>query len=180
MTAQVQNAAKEKGVRVDVSGPGSSSDSGLAESIESASEWNSFLMTARAARGPQWDIGTQQFHVDEHSDLYYDPTVLVQLTRRKTTPPPPTPQTPSHAHHSLPSHPSHHPSPHHHSGSSPHPSSRGYAPQPQRGPPQQVNYPYPGRGGPPPGFPRSGGMGGPMGMPGGGGMAWEWEWVAAK
>ena len=27
---------------------------------ESASEWNSLLMTARAERGPQWDIGTQQ------------------------------------------------------------------------------------------------------------------------
>ncbi|KAF8920344.1 hypothetical protein CPB85DRAFT_628928 [Mucidula mucida] len=162
MTAEVQNAAKEKGVRVDLSRPGSSSDSGLAESIESASEWNSFLMTARASRGPQWDIGTQQFHVDEHSNLYYDPTVLVRFTRRKTTPPPPPPQPPSHPH-SLPSHQSHHPS-HHHSGSSPHSSSRGYAQQPQRGPPQQVNYPYPGRGGPPPGFPRSGG---PMGMPGG-------------
>ena len=27
---------------------------------ESASEWNSLLMTARAERGPQWDVGTQQ------------------------------------------------------------------------------------------------------------------------
>lgn len=27
---------------------------------DSASEWNSLLMTARAERGPQWDIGTQQ------------------------------------------------------------------------------------------------------------------------
>lgn len=28
---------------------------------ESASEWNSLLMTARAERGPQWDVGTQQY-----------------------------------------------------------------------------------------------------------------------
>jgi hypothetical protein len=30
------------------------------ETQESASEWNSLLITARAERGPQWDVGTQQ------------------------------------------------------------------------------------------------------------------------
>jgi hypothetical protein len=48
----------------------------LAAAIESASEWNSLLLTARAERGPQFDVATQQFHVEEGSDLYYDHTVL--------------------------------------------------------------------------------------------------------
>jgi hypothetical protein len=32
----------------------------LKQAIESASEWNSLLLTARAERGPQFDVATQQ------------------------------------------------------------------------------------------------------------------------
>ncbi|TFY82187.1 hypothetical protein EWM64_g1825 [Hericium alpestre] len=38
-------------------------------------------MTARAQRGPQWDVGTQQFQVEEGSDLYYDPTPLLDYLK---------------------------------------------------------------------------------------------------
>ncbi|KAG8701639.1 hypothetical protein FRC08_003976 [Ceratobasidium sp. 394] len=44
-----------------------------------ASEWNSLLTGARAARGPQWDVGIQQYLVDKESDLYYNPTPLSQI-----------------------------------------------------------------------------------------------------
>lgn len=59
-------------------------------------------MTARAERGPQWDVGTQlcvtfrtfvasskltkdvyRFHVDQDSDLYYDSTVLAESAKKK-------------------------------------------------------------------------------------------------
>jgi hypothetical protein len=33
----------------------------LKAAIESASEWNSLLLTARAERGPQFDVATQQY-----------------------------------------------------------------------------------------------------------------------
>ena len=36
------------------------------------------LLAARAQRGPQWDIGTQLFLVDQGSDAYYDPSLLVE------------------------------------------------------------------------------------------------------
>ncbi|KAL4249793.1 hypothetical protein ABKN59_007610 [Abortiporus biennis] len=64
-------------------GPGTAYDpsTALAQAIESASDWNSLLMTARAERGPQWDIGTQQFLVDERSDLYYDPSPLLEYLK---------------------------------------------------------------------------------------------------
>ncbi|KAF9238485.1 hypothetical protein BU15DRAFT_75181 [Melanogaster broomeanus] len=55
----------------------------LGHAIESASEWNSLLITARAERGPQWDVGTQQFHVDFGSDLYYNPTVLLDALKQQ-------------------------------------------------------------------------------------------------
>ncbi|TFK94104.1 hypothetical protein K466DRAFT_593925 [Polyporus arcularius HHB13444] len=76
MTASVEAIAREERVRVDVSQTALEPSSALAQAIESASDWNSLLMTARAERGPQWDVGTQQFFVDEYSDLYYDPTPL--------------------------------------------------------------------------------------------------------
>lgn len=56
------------------------------------------LITARAERGPQWDMGTQQFvfsilfcfctHprrflVDEYSDLYYDSTPLFEAVKKQ-------------------------------------------------------------------------------------------------
>lgn len=64
---------------------------------ESASEWNSLLLTARSQRGPQWDVATQQyvlrlyplsallnlycfssrFLVDRDSHLYFDHTPLI-------------------------------------------------------------------------------------------------------
>jgi len=57
-------------------------------------------MTARAERGPQWDIGTQQyvslyfiddrplhprtrFHVETNSDLYYNPTPLLEVVKKE-------------------------------------------------------------------------------------------------
>ncbi|KAG8931032.1 hypothetical protein FRC02_003306 [Tulasnella sp. 418] len=46
------------------------------EGAANASEWNSMLLTARAMRGPQWDVATQQFQVDKESHLYYDPSPL--------------------------------------------------------------------------------------------------------
>lgn len=61
--ARVQKK-KKKNVRVDVRNgyPRRVSSEGnpLAAAIESASEWNSLLLTARAERGPQWDVATQQ------------------------------------------------------------------------------------------------------------------------
>ncbi|KAG8858787.1 hypothetical protein FRB96_004924 [Tulasnella sp. 330] len=42
------------------------------EGMANASEWNSMLLTARAARGPQWDVSSQLFQVDKDSHLYYD------------------------------------------------------------------------------------------------------------
>ena len=55
----------------------------LVLAIENASEWNSLLLTARAERGPQWDLGTQLYHVDAGSDLYYDATPLLSAVREK-------------------------------------------------------------------------------------------------
>ncbi|KAH9945458.1 uncharacterized protein BXZ73DRAFT_38327 [Epithele typhae] len=76
LTANVEAVAREKRIRVEVKQTALEPTSALAQAIESASDWNSLLITARAERGPQWDIGTQQFHVDVHSNLYYDPTPL--------------------------------------------------------------------------------------------------------
>ncbi|KAL4063554.1 hypothetical protein V8B97DRAFT_2011583 [Scleroderma yunnanense] len=79
----------------------------LAQAIESASDWNSLLLTARAERGPQWDVGTQQFQVDFGSNLYYDSTPLNEAVRQQrpaeedSIPPrPPMMQTPDFRHES--------------------------------------------------------------------------------
>lgn len=119
VTAQVESLSRERRVRVDVRQTAYEPSSALAQAIvnilflflthsashkytfdfkESASEWNSLLLTARAERGPQWDIGTQQyvsgseccsitwvtdflhccrFLVEEYSELYYDPSALL-------------------------------------------------------------------------------------------------------
>ncbi|PCH42426.1 hypothetical protein WOLCODRAFT_73029 [Wolfiporia cocos MD-104 SS10] len=77
VTAQVETFAREDRIRVDVRQTAYDPSSALAQAIESASDWNSLLLNARAERGPQWDIGTQQFLVEEYSDLYYDPTPLL-------------------------------------------------------------------------------------------------------
>ncbi|KIY44013.1 hypothetical protein FISHEDRAFT_77928 [Fistulina hepatica ATCC 64428] len=57
-------------------------DIALSQAAENASEWNSLLTTARADRGPQWDIGTQQFLVEEYSELYYDPSLLLEIANK--------------------------------------------------------------------------------------------------
>jgi len=67
---------------------------------ESASEWNSLLLTARAQRGPQWDVATQQFLVDRESHLYYDHTPLIPTEPSPSTDAEGLPDAgPSDAHH---------------------------------------------------------------------------------
>ncbi|QRW18494.1 hypothetical protein RhiXN_03418 [Rhizoctonia solani] len=55
---------------------GGSSQSARSKAAVQASEWNSLLISARASRGPQWDVGLQQYLVDKDSSLYFDPTPL--------------------------------------------------------------------------------------------------------
>ncbi|KZT00775.1 uncharacterized protein LAESUDRAFT_764308 [Laetiporus sulphureus 93-53] len=86
VTAQVETYAREDRVRIDISQTAPDPNSALGQAIESASEWNSLLLTARAERGPQWDIGTQQFLVEEYSDLYYDPTALLAYQKEARPP----------------------------------------------------------------------------------------------
>ncbi|KAI9461618.1 hypothetical protein BJY52DRAFT_1259022 [Lactarius psammicola] len=81
LTAQIETIAKEKRIRTDVRQPTNEVSSTIALAIENASEWNSLLLTARAERGPQWDIGTQQFQVDEGSCLYFDPSPLLEYQK---------------------------------------------------------------------------------------------------
>ncbi|KAJ3477821.1 hypothetical protein NLI96_g10209 [Meripilus lineatus] len=99
VTAEVDALARKQNTLVDVRQTAYDPSSALAQAIDSASEWNSLLMTARAERGPQWDIGTQQyaiqryhpdlysayafcrFLVDEKSDLYYDPSPLLEYQK---------------------------------------------------------------------------------------------------
>jgi len=108
LTAQIETIAKEKHIRTDVRQPTNEASSAIALAIESASEWNSLLLTARAERGPQWDVGTQQFQVDEGSNLYFDPSPLLEYQREEKQGPP------SVASQSLPP-----------SSSYPHPNQRG-------------------------------------------------------
>jgi len=85
----IQELAQREGIQlpgpVPLAAPstptGGRSYTGAAAAAEAASEWNSLLIQARAERGPQWDILSQRYLVDEASDLYYDPTAL--------NPPPP-------------------------------------------------------------------------------------------
>ncbi|KAF8273241.1 hypothetical protein EI94DRAFT_1769316 [Lactarius quietus] len=83
LTAQIETVAKEKRIRTDVRQPTNEASSSIAHAIESASEWNSLLLTARAERGPQWDVGTQQFQVDEGSHLYFDPSPLLEYQKEE-------------------------------------------------------------------------------------------------
>jgi len=83
LTAQIETIAKEKRIRTDVRQPTNEATSAIALAIESASEWNSLLLTARAERGPQWDVGTQQFQVEEGSELYYDPSPLLEYQKEE-------------------------------------------------------------------------------------------------
>ncbi len=81
LTSHVETVAHNERTRVDVRQTALEPTSALAQAIvsttpyvevktaglnrfglqESASDWNSLLLTARAARGPQWDVGTQQY-----------------------------------------------------------------------------------------------------------------------
>ncbi|KAI0635923.1 hypothetical protein C8Q77DRAFT_1100436 [Trametes polyzona] len=81
LTANVDSVAHAARTRVDVRQTALEPTSALAQAIDSASEWNSLLLTARAARGPQWDVGTQMWLVDEYSELYYDPTPLLDYMK---------------------------------------------------------------------------------------------------
>ncbi|KAH9850333.1 hypothetical protein C2E23DRAFT_887494 [Lenzites betulinus] len=81
LTSHVDSVARNDRARVDVRQTALEPTSALAQAIDSASEWNSLLLTARAARGPQWDVGTQQWLVDQHSELYYDPTPLLDYKK---------------------------------------------------------------------------------------------------
>jgi len=80
-TSHVEFLARRRRLRVDVRQTAYDPSDIMAQAIESASEWNSLLMTARAERGPQWDIGTQLFMVDERSDLFYDPSPLLEYQK---------------------------------------------------------------------------------------------------
>ena len=61
MNVQLEQTPSEEVARAVVRPCPSIDELPLLTSVkESASEWNSLLMTARAERGPQWDIGTQQ------------------------------------------------------------------------------------------------------------------------
>ncbi|KAF9003945.1 hypothetical protein BDQ17DRAFT_466630 [Cyathus striatus] len=97
--AEVERIAKSEGIRAETHQPNPELSLAIVSCCfiylillmypcylfqESASDWNSLLMTARAERGPQWDIGTQQFLVDKYSDLYYDPTLLLEAVRKVT------------------------------------------------------------------------------------------------
>ncbi|KAI0058196.1 hypothetical protein BV25DRAFT_1830369 [Artomyces pyxidatus] len=81
LTAEVEATAREQGIRTDIRQPPNEATSTLALAIENASDWNSLLSTARAERGPQWDVGTQQFQVDAGSELYYDPSPLLEYQK---------------------------------------------------------------------------------------------------
>ncbi|KAJ7104160.1 hypothetical protein B0H15DRAFT_741387, partial [Mycena belliarum] len=84
LSSEVESQARAQDIRTDTYQPNSDSAAALNQAIESASEWNSMLITARAERGPQWDMGTQQFLVDEYSDLYYDSTPLFEAIKKQT------------------------------------------------------------------------------------------------
>jgi len=81
LTAEVQNVCQQDNVIVQLPPPVQEQPNSAGPSSENASEWNSLLISARAQRGPQWDVGTQQFLVEKESELYYDPTPLLEAAR---------------------------------------------------------------------------------------------------
>ncbi|KAG1804995.1 uncharacterized protein HD556DRAFT_1303504 [Suillus plorans] len=81
-SAHVAALARKEKIRVATHQPNYDSNN-TAQAVESASEWNSLLITARAERGPQWDVGTQQFHVDQGSDLYYNSSPLMEYQKQQ-------------------------------------------------------------------------------------------------
>ncbi|KAG6820958.1 hypothetical protein H0H93_009194 [Arthromyces matolae] len=157
---EIKNLAKAQKIRAEIYQPSPE----VSQAVESASEWNSMLITARAERGPQWDVGTQQtidqvanrFLVDKYSDLYYDPTLLLEAVRKQTDPENAQEQPPQRQQH-LPPHHSQHQSlsrhhtprsdrefhmasPHHSMGPPGHDSPLHH--RQHHGPPP--NFPYPG------------------------------------
>ncbi|KAG9114456.1 hypothetical protein FRC07_007632 [Ceratobasidium sp. 392] len=74
---EVKKLAAEEGKNF-VNDFGGGPQTARSRAMAQASEWNSLLISARAARGPQWDVGIQQYLVDKESDLYYNPTPLSQ------------------------------------------------------------------------------------------------------
>ncbi|KAH8118071.1 hypothetical protein DFH11DRAFT_875276 [Phellopilus nigrolimitatus] len=84
LTAEIRAVSRQDGIVVQLSPPVQEQPSSAGPSSENASEWNSLLLSARAQRGPFWDVGTQQFLVEKESELYYDPTPLLQVSRSLT------------------------------------------------------------------------------------------------
>ncbi|KIK63072.1 hypothetical protein GYMLUDRAFT_242137 [Collybiopsis luxurians FD-317 M1] len=149
LTAEIKAQAQDAGIRTDVAQPRHD----MNQAIESASEWNSLLLNAKSERGPQWDVGTQQFLVAEYSDLYYDPTELRESAKKQfeeeNGPQEQEQELPMQRDNSFPLSTPTHPPPNRHPGHSPHVG----------GPPPPVNYPYPNspmRGPPGPSFPPGG------------------------
>lgn len=73
LAAEIKRQARSKKILVDINMPHPDLNSSIVRLFilslslrlrvykqENASEWNSMLMSARADRGPQWDVGTQQ------------------------------------------------------------------------------------------------------------------------
>ncbi|OBZ72088.1 hypothetical protein A0H81_07923 [Grifola frondosa] len=171
VTAHVESLARSQRMRVDVRQTAFDPSSALAQAIDSASEWNSLLMTARAERGPQWDIGTQQyvsadsfdlilrtstlpptreiasrFLVDEFSELYYDPTPLrssYQNESRSSNDDPPSAANPTPSSRDIPSTPRVHrtPVPHNTSLNTPTSQTQYYNAPPPLSSPRHA---YPG------------------------------------
>ncbi|GJJ08225.1 hypothetical protein Clacol_002434 [Clathrus columnatus] len=80
LIAEIRKLAKKKKLKVDgldVRNPVIDPTHLLGIGCDNASEWNSLLITARAERGPQWDVATQRFMVDYGSTLYFDPSPLL-------------------------------------------------------------------------------------------------------
>jgi len=80
LSGEIKHLARTRNIRAEIYQPSPE----VAQAVESASEWNSLLITARAERGPQWDVGTQQFLVDKYSELYYDPTPLLEAVKKQS------------------------------------------------------------------------------------------------
>ncbi|KAF8676976.1 Vps51/Vps67 [Rhizoctonia solani] len=78
LVTEIKQLAESEGKQFanDHGGSSQSARSKAAVRVVQASEWNSLLISARASRGPQWDVGLQQYLVDKDSSLYFDPTPL--------------------------------------------------------------------------------------------------------
>ncbi|KAF8071942.1 hypothetical protein FPV67DRAFT_908753 [Lyophyllum atratum] len=116
LSGEIKNLARTRNIRAEIYQPSPE----VAQAVESASEWNSLLITARAERGPQWDVGTQQFLMDKYSDIYYDPTPLLEAVKKQSDA-----ENVEEHHQQQQQQPSHHPH-------QPHQSSRQHTPRSDR------------------------------------------------